>query len=91
MKQTRHSGARLQQRAIPPFMVELLERFGSEMRCGGADRLFFDKTAIKRLQRHMGGRRSLRHIEPWLNVYIVIGDNGQLVTAAHRTQRFNRI
>jgi hypothetical protein len=91
MSQTFHAETRLQQRAIPPFMVELLERFGSEMRCGGADRLFFDKVAIKRLQRHMGGRRSLRHIEPWLNVYIVVGDNGRLVTAAHRTKRFNRI
>jgi hypothetical protein len=72
-------------------MLELLERFGSEMRCGGADRLFFDKAAIKRLQLHMGGRRSLRHVEPWLNVYIVVGDNGRLVTAGHRTKRFNRI
>jgi hypothetical protein len=90
MNQTFHADTRLRQRAIPPFMVELLERFGSEMRCGGADRLFFDKAAIKRLQRHMGGRRSLRHVEPWLNVYIVVGDNGRLVTAAHRSRRFNR-
>jgi len=75
----------------PRSWFELLERFGSEMRCGGADLLFFDKAAIKRLQRHMGGRRSLRHIEPWLKVYIVVGDNGRLVTAAHRTRRFNRI
>lgn len=29
MSHTRHAEARLQQRAIPPFMVELLERFGS--------------------------------------------------------------
>jgi hypothetical protein len=90
MNQTFHADTRLRQRAIPPFMIELLERFGSEMRCGGADRLFFDKAAIKRLLRHMGGRRSLRHVEPWLNVYIVVGDNGRLVTAAHRTRRFNR-
>jgi hypothetical protein len=26
-----------------------------------------------------------------LNVYAVVGDNGRLVTAAHRTKRFNRI
>jgi hypothetical protein len=89
MNQTYHADTRLQQRAIPRFMVELL--FGSEMRCGGADRPFFDKASIKRLQRHMGGRRSLRHIEPWMSVYIVVGDNGRLVTAAHRTKRFNRI
>jgi hypothetical protein len=90
MNISRHAATRLQQRAIPPFMLELLERFGSEMRCDGAERLFFDKAAVRRLQRHMGGRRSLRHVEPWLNVYVVIGDNGRLVTAAHRTKRFNR-
>jgi hypothetical protein len=33
MTRSRHAEVRLQQRAIPPFMVELLERFGSEMRC----------------------------------------------------------
>jgi hypothetical protein len=38
----------------------------------------------------MGGRRSLRHVEPWLNVYLVIGDNGNLVTVAHRSRRLNR-
>jgi hypothetical protein len=90
MTVTRHAAARLQQRAIPPFMVELLERFGSAMRCDGAERLFFDKAARKRLEHHMGGRRSLRRVEPWLNVYLVIGDNGRLVTAAHRTRRLNR-
>lgn len=90
MSHTSHAEERLQQRAIPPFMVELLERFGSEMRCSGADRLFFDKAAVKRLQRHIGDRRSLRHVERWLNVYIVIGDNGRLVTAARQTRRFNR-
>lgn len=90
MSHTRHAEVRLQQRAIPLFMVELLERFGSEMRCGGANRLFFDRAAMKRLQRNIGDRRSLRHVERWLNVYIIIGDNGRLVTAAHRTRRFAR-
>ena len=90
MTVTRHAAARMQQRAIPPFIVELLERFGSELRCGGADQLFFDKAARRRLEHHMGGRRSLRHVEPWLNVYLVISDNGRLITVAHRSGRLNR-
>lgn len=90
MSLTRHAVARLQQRAIPPFVVELLERFGSEMRCGGGDELFFDKAARKRVERYMGGARSLRHIEPWLNVYLVIGDHGRVVTVGHRSKRHNR-
>jgi hypothetical protein len=71
-------------------MVELLERFGSEMRCGKAEKLFFDKAARKRLERHLGGPRSLRHVERWLSLYLVIGDNGNLVTVAYRSQRLNR-
>ncbi|MGB6534546.1 MAG: hypothetical protein WBF58_01130 [Xanthobacteraceae bacterium] len=49
MSITHHAAERLQERAIPPFMVELLERFGSAMRCGKAEKLFFDKAARKRL------------------------------------------
>jgi len=84
MSLSRHASVRLQQRAIPPYVLELLERFGSEARCGGASRLFFDKPARRRLARHMGGPRGLRHVEHWLNVYAVIGDNGQVVTVGHR-------
>jgi hypothetical protein len=90
MSLTRHAEARLQQRAIPPFVIDLLERCGSTMRCGGADRLFFDKAAKKRLERLLGGARSLRVVDKWLGVYAVFNDNGALVTVGHRSKRFNR-
>jgi hypothetical protein len=87
---TAHAQTRLQQRAIPPLVVDLLMRFGSPFRCGGAERLMFDKSAVKRLRRHLGGPRGLKVIERWLNVYAVVGDNGTLVTAAHRSAHFHR-
>jgi hypothetical protein len=90
MSLTRHAEARLQQRAIPPFVLELLERCGSTTRCGGADRLFFDKAARKRLERHLGGARSLRVVEKWLNVYAVFNEHGSVVTVGHRSKRINR-
>ena len=90
MSLTRHAEVRLQQRAIPPFVIELLERCGSTMRCGGADLLYFDKSARKRLERDLGGARSLRLVEKVLNVYAVINDNGRVVTAGHRSKRINR-
>ncbi|UDL96146.1 hypothetical protein LGH83_08175 [Lichenihabitans sp. PAMC28606] len=80
---TAHAGRRCQQRAIPPMVVELLERCGSERRCGQADRLFFDKAAKKRLRQHLGGKRGLQLIERWMSVYAVIGDNGRVITVAH--------
>lgn len=88
---TDHAQARLQQRGVPLFVLELLDRFGSTMRCGGAERVFFDKAALKRLRKYLGGDRGLKAIERWLKVYAVIGDNGRLVTVGHQTARFPRV
>lgn len=85
---SRHASVRLQQRGIPAFVIELLEACGSEHRCGGAEKLFFDKAARKRLKRYLGGERSLRLVERWLNVYAVVGDNGSVVTTAHKSKRY---
>lgn len=87
---TGHAQARMQQRAIPPLVIDLLMQFGSNFRCGGAERLMFDKSAVKRLRRHLGGHRGLKVVERWLNVYAVVGDNGNLVTAAHKNTHFHR-
>ena len=87
---TTHASLRLQQRSIPAFVIELLERCGSEMRCGDADRLFFDKAARKRLKQHLGGDRAFQLVERWMGVYAVIGDNGHVVTVAHQSKRCRR-
>ncbi|CAX25023.1 conserved protein of unknown function [Methylorubrum extorquens DM4] len=87
---TTHARERLQQRAIPPLVIELLEDFGSPIRAGGAERLIFDKAARRRLTRHLGGPRSLRMIEPWLNVYAVVADDGCLVTASQQRRHHRR-
>jgi hypothetical protein len=53
----------------------------SPSRRGGAERLIFDKKAVKRLLRwHLGGERRLMVVERWLNVYVIIGDDGSVVT-----------
>ncbi len=90
MNLTAHASRRMQQRSIPPMALELLERFGSECRCGGAYRLYFDKAARRRMRDHYGGSGSPKRIESWLNVYVVVGDNGKVFTAAHRTTRLRR-
>jgi hypothetical protein len=87
---TMHAQERLQQRAIPPLVITLLEQCGSLIRSCGADRLIFDKAALKRLKRHLGGERNLRVIERWLDVYAVLGDSGRIVTVARQSCRFWR-
>ena len=55
-----HAAVRRQQRAIPAFIIEVLETCGSERRCNGAEKLIFDKAARKRLKHYLGGERGLR-------------------------------
>jgi hypothetical protein len=87
---TMHAETRIQQRGIPPMVVDLLMQFGSASRCRGSERLMFDKLALRRLRRHLGGDRGLKLIDRWLNVYAIIGDNGQLVIVAHKHSHFYR-
>lgn len=87
---TTHARVRLQQRAVPPIVIEMLERFGTSTRCRGADRLFFDRAAKKRLCRYLGGARSMKVLEPWLDTSVVVADSGAVVTIDHRYKRIPR-
>ena len=86
---TRHATQRSQQRSIPPLAVELFERYGAICRHDGADVLFMDKQARKRIARDFGGARALRYVEPLLNKYAVV-ENGRVITLAHRSKRLKR-
>ena len=77
------------QRSIPPLAVELFERYGAWPRHDGADVLFMDKQARKRIARDFGGARALRYVEPLLNKYAVV-ENGPVITLAHRSKRLKR-
>ncbi len=86
---TFHAERRLQQRAIPIFAIELFQRYASSMRHKGAEVLFIDKAARKRLAQALGGKRGFRAIEPWLNAFVCIED-GNVITVAHRSRRLKR-
>lgn len=86
----RHASCRMQQRAIPYLVVDLLHRYGRSARSDHADVLFFDKAAIQRMTRDMGGPRGLKVFERWLKVYAVVGDDGSLITVAHKQRHIRR-
>ncbi|MBJ6124815.1 hypothetical protein JAO75_05265 [Microvirga sp. BT325] len=87
---TSHATERRRERAIPHFVLEMLQQHGSAFRSRGAERLIFDKAAVSRMERAPDGRGIQRLIEPWLNVYAVLGDDGAIVTVARRTRRMLR-
>lgn len=86
----KHARIRMQQRAIPSFVVDLLQTCGTPFRSHGAEQIVFDKQARRRLRHYLGGDRGLRALEPWLDVYIVLADDGEIITAARRRSRMRR-
>lgn len=87
---TPHAQARMQQRGIPPGILDLLLSYGSvEHDHHGAEVYHFDEAAIRRLQ-HDIGREPVRRMHEYLNAYAVYGTDGTLVTTGHRYQRIRR-
>jgi hypothetical protein len=84
---TDHALARLQQRGLPPLVIDWLHTHGREHHDGrGATILYFDKRARRSLERTVG-REPVRRMKQWLNAYAVVGSDGRVVTAGHRYRR----
>lgn len=89
MSLTKHARVRMQQRAISPLLVDLLQDFGSRQRAGGGSSLvFFDKRARRELRTYAGSMFS--QINESLDVYAVLGSDGQVITTGYRTERIQR-
>lgn len=87
---TYHASTRLQQRGIPPLIIQWLEDYGREVHDGhGGVILCFDKDAKRRLQRVVG-REPVRRLNDWLDIYAVYSLDGRLITTGHRYQRIKR-
>ena len=83
---TRHAQVRCQQRGIPPEAVETILSYGNARRHDGADVYYLDKRARSRAEAALG-RPRYRRIEKALDSYLVLSDDGSLITAAHRIRR----
>ena len=87
---TIHAAARLQQRALPPLVLDWLQTYGHEHHDGrGGVILHCNKPARRRLERAVG-REPVRRMKDWLNAYAVLTIDGQLITAGHRFKRILR-
>ena len=86
---SRHATRRMQQRSIPPLVVDWLLDFG-RMRYDhrGAIVYSFDKQSRRSLERAVGSRVVAR-LSDYLDVYAVAtASEGRLVTVGHRDKRF---
>lgn len=84
-----HANARLQQRCISPLVLDLLLQFGAtEIAPGGIRKMYFDKSARKRIKAYAGPLAGL--LEQHLDIYAVVGRDDKLITVAHRIERIKR-
>lgn len=87
---SRHAGTRVQQRGIPPIVVEWLLEYGArEHDHHGAQIYFFDKRSRRVLAKEVG-QDIVDRLISLLDAYIVVGTEGTIVTAGHRYKKITR-
>lgn len=80
---SRHARERMQQRSIPRQLVELVQDWGCVRHCGrGCTSFSFDKKSWECFIKAHGDQA--KAVERARNIYVVIGCDGSIVTAAHR-------
>jgi hypothetical protein len=85
---TRHAVARMQQRGIPPAILERVLRHGRERHDHhGGVILTIDKAARERL--HRAGEARGPELDRLADVYVVVAE-GVVVTVGHRHRRLRR-
>ena len=87
---SQHARVRMQQRCVPPLIIDWLHRYGAAEPAGGdAEVLYFDKRAKQRLARDVGGQ-VVSALGPMLNAFAVCSAHGLVITAGWRTDRILR-
>ena len=87
---TQHAVVRMQQRGIPPFVVECLLDHGRVQHDHHGGRiLFFDKASWRRIKR-CGKKMSLAKLSKYRKAYAVLTSDGLVLTLGHRYKRIRR-
>lgn len=82
-RSTRHASRRAQQRGISKLAIDLVLDFGVSSRSYGASVYRLDKKGRKRLQSSIGSL-AYKRLSDLLDVQVVLSDDEQLITVAHR-------
>ncbi len=84
---TKHANVRMQQRGIPPLIVEWLTSYGASRHDHrGTEILYFDKHSRKALAKVVG-EEVVSRLAGLLDTYVVVADDGVVITAGHRYKR----
>ncbi len=87
MVMSTHASTRLQQRGVSPLILDLLLQFGARESAGdGAETVYFDRKAKRRLQSYSGNLIS--KLSEALDIYAVVSGN-TVITVGCRYKRIN--
>ncbi len=87
---SQHAKIRMQQRGIPPLIIDWLAAYGEiDHQGGGSELFYFTKKARNAITRDLG-KRALRGYSKCLNAYMVVCNGGTIATVGHRYQRIIR-
>lgn len=82
---THHAEVRCQQRGIKTEIVDAILAYGRRRRRHGADVYFMDGRGRARARGELG--REYASLSDYLDSYLVMSDDGKIITAAKRTRR----
>lgn len=85
---SRHAEWRMANRGFSREHVAILVDFGRRRRTRGATVYFMDKVSRSRVRKAIGAKPFAK-IEKKLDAYVVVADDGTVVTAAKRLRRLH--
>lgn len=83
---TDHAAHRMQQRALSASAVSAVLAYGKEVRSRGASLFYLDRAARRQVVADLGSDAA-RRLCGRLDIFVVEGDAGKIVTISHRTAR----
>ena len=85
---TTHARVRMQQRGIPPAVLQALLDYGREAHDHRGCRIVqFDKRSRRRAARELGAPL-YRGLERYFGAYAVVGEDDAVITVGHRVGRW---
>ena len=84
---SQHAQARLQQRGIPAWYVEMLLEWGKSHHDGHGAQIFSVTKPVKSRLARVLPRTRYAQAERYFDVYAVVSGDGTLITAAHKQGR----
>lgn len=84
---SKHASNRSRQRCIPATIIDWIINYGVEKRSNGANTFFMNKKTRKAFKKDIGSIVYNR-IKDLLDAYVVVADDGTIITAAWRQKHF---